>query len=73
VALVDLVEWRCLLGIGSATSVASADSGLSGAVVTFEVDAQARFWGRLVVVLLGGLRLLGGDIGIGWPLRTDRP
>jgi hypothetical protein len=34
-------------------------------VVTLEVDARARLWGRLVVVLLAGLRLLWGDVGIG--------
>jgi hypothetical protein len=29
------------------------------------VDVQARRWGRLVVVLLGGLHFLWGDIRIG--------
>src|SRR5829696_195808 len=53
------------LGIGSATSVASAGSGLPRPLVALDVDAQAWLWGRFVVVLLGGLLFLWGDVGIG--------
>src|SRR5512132_1446754 len=42
---------------------------LSGPVVTLYVDAQARLWGRLVVVLLAGLRFLWGDVGVGQHLE----
>jgi hypothetical protein len=38
---------------------------LPGPVVTLEVDALARLWGRLVVVLLPSLLLLRSDIGVG--------
>jgi hypothetical protein len=44
-------------------------TGLSGLVVGLEVDARARLWGRLVVVLLAGLRFLWGDIRIGEDLE----
>ena len=33
------------------------------------MDAQARRWGRLVVVLLAGLRFLRGDVGVGEDLE----
>ena len=33
------------------------------------MDAQARRWGRLVVVLLAGLRFLWGDVGLGEDLE----
>jgi hypothetical protein len=33
------------------------------------MDAQARRWGRLVVVLLAGLRFLWGDVGVGEDLE----
>jgi hypothetical protein len=38
---------------------------LPGPVLTLEVDAQARLWGRLVVVLLAGVCFLWGDVGLG--------
>jgi hypothetical protein len=38
---------------------------LPGPVLTLEVDAQARRWGRLVVVLLAGVCFLWGDVGLG--------
>ena len=38
---------------------------LPGPVLTLEVDAQARRWGRLVVVLLAGVCFRWGDVGLG--------
>ena len=46
------------IGIGSATSVASAGSELRRPVVTLDVDTQARRWGRFVVILPDGLLFL---------------
>jgi hypothetical protein len=65
VALVDPIDWDRLLGIGSATSITSAGSGLPRPVVTLDVDAQAQLGGRFVVVLLAGLLFLWGDACIG--------
>jgi hypothetical protein len=48
-----------------AVYLAGALTGLSGLAAGLDMDAQARRWGRLVVVLLGGLLFLWGDVGIG--------
>ena len=42
---------------------------LPGPVRTLKVDAQARCWVRLVVVLLAGVRFLWGDVGLGEQLE----
>jgi hypothetical protein len=56
---------RCAASSGQVLYLAGALAGLSGLVVGLEVDAQARRWGRLVVVLLAGVCFLWSDVGLG--------
>jgi hypothetical protein len=54
----DQPEAERQLPIASTCASLLVDGSLAGPVVALDVDAQARRWGRLVVVLLAGLRFL---------------